>query len=43
MRSDLALEAKALGEGRKQQFDRRRVEADAVIEPLHAIGLRKCP
>ncbi|MGY4159665.1 hypothetical protein ACVINW_005507 [Bradyrhizobium sp. USDA 4461] len=36
--ADLALEAELLAIGRQQQFDRGGVEADAVIEPAHAVG-----
>ena len=35
--ADLALQAERCGVGRQQQFDRGRVEADAVIQPLHAV------
>ena len=34
---DLALEAELLAIGRQQQFDRGGVEADAVVQPLHAV------
>ncbi len=35
--ADLALQAERLGIGRQQQLDRRGVEADAVVEALHAV------
>ena len=38
MGRDRALQPKPLAECRQQELDRSRAEADAVIEPLHAIG-----
>ena len=35
--ADLALQAERLAVGRQQQFDRRGVEADAVVEALHLV------
>ncbi len=37
MPADLAAQAERLGIGWQQQFDRRGVEADAVVEPVHAV------
>ena len=38
MGGDLALQAQLLAVGRQQQLDRGGVEADAVVQPPHAIG-----
>ena len=38
MAGDLALQAQLLAVSRQQQLDRGGAEADAVIQPLHAIG-----
>ena len=37
MTADLAVEPQRLGVGRQQQLDRRGVEADAVVQALHAV------
>ena len=37
VRRDLPLEPQALAVGRQQQLDGGRVEADAVVQPLHAV------
>ena len=34
---DLALQAQPLAVSRQQQLDRGGAEADAVVEPLHAV------
>jgi hypothetical protein len=35
--ADLALQAERFAVGRQQELDRRGVEADAVVQPLHAV------
>ncbi len=39
VRGDLALQPQPFGIGRQDQLDGGGVEADAVVQPLHAIGL----